>query len=55
MAFGLNLKNAWGLVRASNTTPCLVLRFEAKTQDALDTVVKQFKEWFLKNNIKWTE
>lgn len=47
--------NAWGLVRASNTTPCLVLRFEAKTQNALDMVVKQFKEWFLKSHLEWIE
>jgi phosphomannomutase (EC 5.4.2.8) len=24
--------NGWGLVRPSNTTPCLVLRFEADNQ-----------------------
>ena len=26
----------WGLVRASNTQPVLVLRFEATTQELLD-------------------
>ena len=27
--------DGWGLVRASNTQPILVLRFEARTQDRL--------------------
>ena len=27
----INFKNGWGLIRASNTTPKLVLRFEADT------------------------
>jgi len=31
----INFKNGWGLVRASNTTPLLVTRFEAKSQDEL--------------------
>jgi phosphomannomutase/phosphoglucomutase len=31
---------AWGLIRASNTQPVLVLRFEAKTQERLDEVRK---------------
>lgn len=29
---------AWGLVRASNTQPILVLRFEARTQERLDEI-----------------
>ena len=28
--------DGWGLVRASNTQPVLVLRFEAKTEDKLE-------------------
>lgn len=36
----LQLPNGWGLVRASNTTPILVLRFEGKTQDDLDAIRK---------------
>jgi phosphomannomutase/phosphoglucomutase len=27
--------DGWGLVRASNTTPLLILRFEADTQERL--------------------
>jgi len=31
----VNLENGWALVRASNTTPCLTLRFEANDQTSL--------------------
>ncbi|MBN2030119.1 phosphomannomutase/phosphoglucomutase [bacterium] len=34
----------WGLVRASNTQPILVLRFEAKTKADLDQIRQLFKE-----------
>lgn len=34
---------SWGLVRASNTTPCLVARFEGKTPEALAAVQEKFK------------
>ncbi len=34
--------DGWALVRASNTTPCLVLRFEADTQEAMDSVQSRF-------------
>nr|VFJ68000.1 MAG: phosphomannomutase / phosphoglucomutase [Candidatus Kentron sp. DK] len=33
----------WGLVRASNTTPSLVLRFEADDQPALDGIREKFR------------
>nr|WP_233280100.1 phosphomannomutase/phosphoglucomutase [Pseudomonas xionganensis] len=33
----------WGLVRASNTTPVLVLRFEAETQEELDRIKEVFR------------
>ena len=32
--------NGWGLIRASNTTPVLVTRFEAKSKDALEEIKK---------------
>ncbi|HEY5718022.1 MAG TPA: phosphomannomutase/phosphoglucomutase, partial [Motiliproteus sp.] len=35
--------DGWGLVRASNTTPMLVLRFEAETQQALERIRSQFQ------------
>ena len=31
-------ENGWGLVRASNTTPVIVTRFEAKSQNDLETI-----------------
>ncbi len=36
--------NGWGLVRASNTTPSLVIRFEADTKEALVSIQEQFRE-----------
>ena len=37
--------NGWGLVRASNTTPCLVMRFEADNADVLQRIQTQFTHW----------
>ncbi len=36
--------DGWGLVRASNTQPILVLRFEAKTEERLEEIREIFKE-----------
>jgi len=36
----INFKNGWGLLRASNTTPKLVLRFEGNSYDSL-TIIKE--------------
>jgi phosphomannomutase / phosphoglucomutase len=36
--------DGWGLVRASNTEPTLVLRFEAKTRAKLTEIINLFKE-----------
>ena len=44
-------ENCWGLVRASNTTPCLVLRFEGSDREALKSIKNKFKDWLEKNNI----
>lgn len=35
---------AWGLVRASNTQPVLVMRFEAKTKERLQEIQKEVEE-----------
>lgn len=35
--------DGWGLLRASNTTPCLVLRFEADSHRALERIQSDFK------------
>jgi len=37
----------WGLVRPSNTTPSLVIRFEADTQAHLETIQSRFREAML--------
>lgn len=34
----ITFENGWGLVRASNTQPVLVMRFEARTQKDLDAI-----------------
>ena len=38
----VDFKDGWGLLRASNTTSKLVLRFEAKTSERLDEIQKLF-------------
>jgi phosphomannomutase / phosphoglucomutase len=40
----VEFKEGWGLVRASNTTPCLILRFEADTEQALLRIQTMFKD-----------
>ncbi len=39
--------DGWGLVRASNTTPVLVLRFDADTEEALLRIQNVFKQQML--------
>ena len=38
----INFKNGWGLLRASNTTPKLVLRFEGNSVDDLNQIKINF-------------
>jgi phosphomannomutase/phosphoglucomutase len=47
----VDYENCWGLVRASNTTPCLVLRFEANDDEALKEIKSKFKDWLKIYNI----
>lgn len=42
-----DFRDGWGLVRPSNTTPCLVLRFEADNAEALARIQEQFRAQFL--------
>ena len=37
-------EKGWGLLRASNTSPVLVLRFEAETEDDLNNIKTFFYE-----------
>ena len=39
--------DGWGLVRCSNTTPCLVLRFDADDDNALARIQQAFREQLL--------
>jgi phosphomannomutase / phosphoglucomutase len=43
----VNYANGWGLIRPSNTTPCLVLRFEANDKDTLDQIQQTFRQQML--------
>ncbi len=45
-----DFEDGWGLVRCSNTTPCLVLRFDAESQEALDRISASFREQLLSVN-----
>lgn len=40
----LEFKNGWGLLRASNTSPCLVSRFEAQSEADLAFIQALFKQ-----------
>ena len=40
----INFDNGWGLLRASNTTPKLVMRFEGNTEDDLKTIQSNFMD-----------
>ena len=44
--------NGWGLLRASNTQPVLVLRFEATTQSDLDQYRTEVMTWLREQDIK---
>ncbi|HTM62869.1 MAG TPA: phosphomannomutase/phosphoglucomutase [Gammaproteobacteria bacterium] len=43
----VNFADGWGLVRPSNTSPYLVLRFEANNQKILSQIQEIFREWIL--------
>jgi phosphomannomutase / phosphoglucomutase len=44
----------WGLVRASNTSPALTLRFEAESHDSLEKIQQIFKRELLKVDTRLT-
>jgi phosphomannomutase/phosphoglucomutase len=39
----VDYSNGWGLIRASNTQPVIVMRFEAETSDILKTIQNDFE------------
>ncbi len=44
----VDYSTGWGLVRASNTTPCLVIRFEAETDQDLQNIQAVFRQQLLR-------
>ena len=44
----------WGLIRPSNTSPYLILRFEADSQDHLNAIKSEFRQQLLKIDTKLT-
>lgn len=43
----VNFAEGWGLVRPSNTTPYLILRFEAMDEGILKNIQTSFRNWML--------
>lgn len=50
----VNFNDGWGLVRPSNTTPCLVLRFEAEDKQSLDRIQELFRRLLLSVKPEWS-
>ena len=45
--YRIEFPDGWGLVRPSNTTPCLILRFEADNPEALSRIQADFHQLLL--------
>jgi phosphomannomutase/phosphoglucomutase len=43
----VDFADGFGLVRASNTTPCLVIRFEAQNDEAMERIQTEFRQLIL--------
>ena len=44
-------ENGWWLIRASNTSSCLVARCEASSQDKLDLLIKEVNHYLKPYNL----
>lgn len=44
--------DGWGLIRASNTQPVLVMRFEARTQQNLDAIRSEMEQWLRDHGVQ---
>ena len=44
--------DGWGLIRASNTQPVLVMRFEARTREHLDSIRSEMEGWLREQGVK---
>ncbi|MGI8510131.1 MAG: phosphomannomutase/phosphoglucomutase [Gemmatimonadaceae bacterium] len=43
--------DGWGLIRASNTQPVIVLRFEARTREQLDAIRSDVEGWLAQHGV----
>jgi phosphomannomutase/phosphoglucomutase len=44
--------DGWGLIRASNTQPVLVMRFEARTKEQLERIQSEMQGWLRAKGVK---
>jgi phosphomannomutase/phosphoglucomutase len=44
--------DGWGLIRASNTQPVIVLRFEARTRDQLGAIRAEIEGWLTQHGVQ---
>ncbi|MDQ6736300.1 MAG: phosphomannomutase/phosphoglucomutase [Gemmatimonadota bacterium] len=44
--------HGWGLIRASNTQPVIVLRFEASTSEQLDAIRAEIEGWLTQHGVQ---
>ncbi|MBQ7196053.1 MAG: phosphomannomutase, partial [Synergistaceae bacterium] len=43
--------DGWGLIRASNTQPVMVVRCEGKTEEALEKIMSEIKDLLLSEGL----
>ena len=43
--------DGWGLIRASNTQPILVLRFEARSEERLQAIRDELEGWLRSQDV----
>jgi phosphomannomutase/phosphoglucomutase len=44
--------DGWGLIRASNTQPVIVMRFEARSEDRLAAIQTEMEDWIRSKGVK---
>jgi phosphomannomutase/phosphoglucomutase len=48
----MSFPDGWGLIRASNTQPVLVLRFEARSAEALERYQQEVMSWLAEHDVR---
>ena len=48
----MKFPNGWGLIRASNTQPILVLRFEATDPASLESYRREVSDWLAARGVR---